>query len=123
MQVGDDILPAVRGENGPVGPRRSVECDLFFHQTLVRRLLRISVAEHDEGRRRICKVFTFSAGFAHTFFRPRKNRLAEIPGTVEGVHVQTVADLAGQAAHVLVYTGDVDWNPWMLDRAGIEHWC
>src|SRR5213080_3228848 len=35
--MGHDVLPAVRGENGLVGPRRSVESDLLLHQPLVRR--------------------------------------------------------------------------------------
>src|SRR5437867_11695433 len=118
-----DVLPAVRGENGLVGPRRSVERDLFLYQTLGRRQLRVGVADHDKRRCRVGEISAFASGLAHALFGPRKHTFAEIFGTVERVDVQTFADLPGHAAHVRVYARDVDWDSWMLDRPGVEHGC
>src|SRR5262249_36873417 len=115
--------PAVRGENGLVGPRRSVESDLLFHQALVRRQLRVGIADNDKRRCRVREVSAFASGLAHALFGPRKHTFAEIFGTVERVDVQTFAGLPGHAAHVLVYARDVDWDPRMLDRPGVEHRC
>src|SRR5881296_266733 len=121
--MGHDVLPAVGGENGLVGPRRSVERDLLLDQALVRRQLRVGVADHDKRRCRVREISAFASGLAHALFCPRKNTLAEIFRAVERVDVQTFADLPGHAAHVLVYARDVDWDPRMLDRPGIEHRC
>src|SRR5438128_6775659 len=121
--MGHDVLPAVGGENGLVGPRRSVERDLLLDQALVRCQLRVGVADHDKRRCRVREISAFASGLAHALFCPRKNTLAEIFWAVERVDVQTFADLPGHAAHVLVYARDVDWDPWMLDRPGIEHRC
>src|SRR5438034_3035728 len=121
--MGHDVLPAVRGENGLVGPRRSVESDLLLHQPLVRRQLRVGVADHDKRRCRVREISAFASGLAHALFVARKHTFAEICGTVERVDVQTFADLAGHAAHVRVYDRDVDWDSWMLDRPGVEHGC
>src|SRR5213593_156550 len=76
--MGHDVLPAVRGENGLVGPRRSVERDLFLYQTLGRRQLRVGVADHDKRRCRVGEISAFASGLAHALFCPWKNTLAEI---------------------------------------------
>src|SRR5437773_9976330 len=118
--MGHDVLPAVGGENGLVGPRRSVERDLLLYQAFVRRQFRVGVADRDKRRCRVREISAFASGLAHALFGPRKHTFAEIFGTVERVDVQTFADLPGQAAHVRVYAGDVAWDSWMLDRSGVD---
>src|ERR1051326_1027988 len=111
----------MRGENRLVGPGGTVERDLFLHEVLVCRLLRIAITKNDEGRAHVREVFAFPSRFAHALFCPRNYRLAEVLGAVKRVDVETIAAFAGHTAHVPVHTRDVDWDPWMFDGAGIEH--
>src|SRR3989442_6144969 len=118
--MGHDVLPAVGGENGLVGPRRSVERDLLLDQALVRRQFRVGVADHDKRRCRVREISAFASGLAHALFCPRKNTLAEIFSAVERADLQTFSDLPGDAAHGPGYARNVDWDAWMLDRAAVE---
>src|SRR5438128_10369197 len=104
--MGHDVLPAVRGENGLVGPRRSVERDLLLYQAFVRRQFRVGVADHDKRRCRVREISAFASGLAHALFCPRKNTLAEIFRAVERVDVQTFADLPA-TRHMYSFTPEM----------------
>ena len=120
MQRRCEVLPTVGREHRLVGARRRVEGDLLLHRLAVSRQLVLGVAHDHEARGGVREVGARPTGGAEALVDGGLHVLAQILRAVERVHVQAVADLPRDPAHVLVHAGDEDGDLRMRDRSGVE---
>src|SRR5437867_3756269 len=120
VQLGHEVLPAVRREHGLVGAGGRIEGDLLLHRLLLRGQLRFRIADDDERGRDVREVGARAPGLGHALLDRRPHDLAQVLRAVERVHVQAVADLAGDPAHGRIDAGDVHGHARMLDGPGVE---
>src|SRR5438876_3957749 len=120
VQVRDQILPAVGGQDGLVGAGGRVEGDLLSYRPAALLELLRGVADHDEGGARECEVGPGTAGGLEALRHGGVHVLAQVGRAVERVHVEAVAHLAGDPAEVPVHSRDEDRDPRVGNRAGVE---